>query len=55
MFWANAIINLFQRAAGGETRERVMSLYTVEMGFLPLGWAFGGTPLVLLTPKLWRA
>ena len=42
MFWVNAIINLFQRAAVGDMRGRVMSLYTIGMGLFPLGWAFGG-------------
>ena len=42
MLWVNAIINLFQRAAVGEMRGRVMSLYTFGMGLFPLGWAFGG-------------
>ena len=32
MFWVNAIINLFQRAAVGDMRGRVMSLYTIGMG-----------------------
>ena len=42
MIWVNAIINLFQQAATGNMRGRVMSLYAIGMGLFPLGWAYGG-------------
>lgn len=52
MFWVNAIINLFQRAAVGEMRGRVMALYTIGMGLFPLGWTFGGTLSALIGNEL---
>ena len=42
MYWVNAALYLFQRAAVGNMRGRVMSLYTMGMGIFPLGWAYGG-------------
>ena len=48
MFWVNAIIHLFQRAAIGDMRGRVMSLYTIGIGLFPLGWAFGGALSTLI-------
>ena len=52
MFWVNAIINLFQRAAIGNMRGRVMSLYAIGMGLFPLGWAYGGTLSALIGNEL---
>ena len=43
MFWVNAALILFQRAAPGTMRARVMSIYTAAMGLFPLGWLHGGT------------
>lgn len=43
MFWVNAALILFQRAAPGTMRARVMSIYTAAMGLFPLGWLYGGT------------
>lgn len=42
MYWVNAALSMFQRAAVGNMRGRVMSLYTMGMGIFPLGWAYGG-------------
>ncbi len=42
MFWVNAILILFQRAAPDHLRGRIMSLYSVSMGLFPIGWAYGG-------------
>ena len=52
MFWVNAIINLFQRAAEGPVRGRVMSLYAIGTGLFPLGWAYGGALSTLIGNEL---
>ncbi len=42
MYWVNAALIMFQRAAVENMRGRVMSIYTMGMGLFPLGWAYGG-------------
>lgn len=42
MPWVTAVLTMFQQAATGKIRGRVMSLYVLAMGVFPLGWLFGG-------------
>ena len=40
--WSNAIFNLIKTHTPHSARDRVMSLYTIAMGLIPIGWAIGG-------------
>jgi hypothetical protein len=42
MPWVTAVLTMFQQAATGKMRGRVMSLYVIAIGVFPLGWLFGG-------------
>jgi MFS family permease len=42
MPWVTAVLTMFQQAATGKMRGRVMSLYVIAIGMFPLGWLFGG-------------
>ena len=40
--WSTVIYELFRSHAPSAHRARVMSLHTVAMGLIPIGWAIGG-------------
>ena len=40
--WGNAIFSLIQTHTPHSAHDRVMSLYTIAMGLIPIGWAVGG-------------
>ena len=42
IIWANGILRMIQTQTPHTSRGRVMSVYTIAMGRIPIGWAVGG-------------
>ena len=42
IIWVNSILRMIQTQTPHTSRGRVMSVYTIAMGRIPIGWAVGG-------------
>ena len=42
MIWGNAVLGLIRAFTPSHARAQVMSLYTIGMGLIPIGWMVGG-------------
>lgn len=51
MIWANAILTMIRSNPFTIHHPNIMSLYTIVMGLIPIGWTIGGAIAHLTTPE----